>query len=90
MNPRLLIVSINGDNVGVLADRGGFWSFQYAPAWLASPHSFPISPSLSLKEEAWVDAGSQRPVQWFFDNLLPEEQSRVLLAKDAETDINDA
>lgn len=89
MNSRLLIVSINGDNVGVLADRGGFWSFQYAPAWLASPHSFPISPSLSLKEEAWVDAGSQRPVQWFFDNLLPEEQSRVLLAKDAETDIND-
>ena len=37
-----------------------------------------------------LDGASQRPVQWYFDNLLPEEDQRVLLAKDARLDAADA
>ena len=37
-----------------------------------------------------VDSSSNRQVQWYFDNLLPEEGARTLLAKDAKLDIADA
>jgi len=37
-----------------------------------------------------LDGASQRPVQWYFDNLLPEEDQRVLLAGDAKLDAADA
>lgn len=37
-----------------------------------------------------MDGASQRPVQWFFDNLLPEEGARELLAKDASLSTADA
>lgn len=37
-----------------------------------------------------LDGASQRPVQWYFDNLLPEEGQRMLLAGDARLDAADA
>jgi serine/threonine-protein kinase HipA len=37
-----------------------------------------------------LDGASQRPVQWYFDNLLPEEGQRLLLAGDARLDAADA
>lgn len=37
-----------------------------------------------------MDGASQRPVQWYFDNLLPEEGQRTLLAGDAKLDTADA
>jgi len=37
-----------------------------------------------------LDGASQRPVQWYFDNLLPEEGPRALLARDANLDVADA
>src|SRR5690606_9217778 len=40
--------------------------------------------------ELLLDGASQRPVQWYFDNLLPEEGQRVLLAADARLDKADA
>jgi serine/threonine-protein kinase HipA len=64
--------------------------FTYAPAWLADPQAFALSPQLPLSEEPLVDGSSQRPVQWYFDNLLPEEAQRTLLAKDAKLDEADA
>ena len=40
--------------------------------------------------EPLTDAGSLRPVQWYFDNLLPEEAQRTLVARPAGTDPGDA
>ncbi|PKO86340.1 MAG: type II toxin-antitoxin system HipA family toxin [Betaproteobacteria bacterium HGW-Betaproteobacteria-12] len=87
---RQLIASINGQAVGTLCDEGGFWTFQYAADWLANPARYAISPKLPLQSEKIVDSGSLRPVQWFCDNLLPEETARELLARDAALDVDDA
>lgn len=36
-----------------------------------------------------IDNSTERPVQWFFDNLLPEEGMRTALAREARLDAND-
>lgn len=90
MNGRFLRASINQAEVGNLQEVGGLWSFQYADAWLANARGFALSPHLPLAAERLVDGASQRPVQWYFDNLLPEEGQRVLLAGDARLDKADA
>ena len=36
------------------------------------------------------DGGTERPVQWYFDNLLPEEQMREAISKEARIDGDDA
>lgn len=87
---RTLIASINGEFVGRLADEGGYWTFQYAASWLASPIGFPISPAFPLATEKFSDNSTTRNVAWFFDNLLPEEAARAVLAKDAKVTIDDA
>lgn len=90
MTDRLLLAYIDRVPVGTLRDANGIWSFQYAPQWLAASGRFAISPHLPLSEAPLLDAASQRPVQWYFDNLLPEESQRTLLAKDARLDSADA
>ena len=90
MNGRSLRASINQTEVGTLEEVGGLWSFQYAGAWLDNPRRFALSPHLPLATEPLVDGASQRPVQWYFDNLLPEEGQRVLLAGDARLDAADS
>lgn len=90
MNGRSLLASINQTEVGTLREVGGLWSFQYAEAWLSNPLGFALSPHLPLVPEPLLDGASQRPVQWYFDNLLPEEGQRVLLAGDAKLDAADA
>jgi serine/threonine-protein kinase HipA len=37
-----------------------------------------------------VDGGSDRPVQWYFDNLLPEEQMRAVVSREAKVHEDDA
>lgn len=37
-----------------------------------------------------IDGSTDRPVQWYFDNLLPEEALRSVLAKQADVDESDA
>ncbi len=76
--------------MGTLQEVGGLWSFQYAAAWLDNPQGFVLSPHLPLAAEPLLDGASQRPVQWYFDNLLPEEGQRILLAEDAKLDAADA
>ena len=83
MNGRSLRASINGTQVGSLAEDNGVWCFQYAGSWLNAPDRYPLSPSLPLQEASIVDGSTQRPVQWFYDNLLPEEGQRLLLSKSA-------
>jgi len=87
---RLLVVYINDDIVGQLKEHNGLWAFEYAPDWINQPGSFPLTPSLTLQQEPHIDTGTQRPVQWFFDNLLPEEKAREVLAKDYQLDKDDA
>jgi serine/threonine-protein kinase HipA len=76
--------------VGVLRDEGPAWTFSYDPSWIATPDSFDLSPALRRAAGVITDGGSQRPVQWFFDNLLPEEEARTLLAREAHVDHADA
>lgn len=90
MNGRSLRASINQTDVGTLQEVGGLWSFQYTADWLGNPLGFALSPHLPLTAEPLLDGASQRPVQWYFDNLLPEEGQRVLLAGDARLDAADA
>ena len=87
---RTLIASINGAVVGHVRDEGGYWTFQYADSWLNNPAGFPISPALPLALEKFSDTSTLRAVAWFFDNLLPEESAREVLAKDAKVTIDDA
>ncbi|MEX0746074.1 MAG: HipA domain-containing protein [Phycisphaeraceae bacterium] len=90
MNGRSLRASINQTEVGTLQEVAGLWSFRYADAWRNNPQGFALSPHLPLTTESLLDGASLRPVQWYFDNLLPEEGQRVLLAGDAKLDTADA
>ena len=90
MNNRRLRASINEANVGHLEEISGLWSFQYTAEWLNNPNAYALSPHIPLSTERLLDGASQRPVQWYFDNLLPEEGQRVLLASDAKLDAADA
>lgn len=90
MSARQLLVLIDGQTIGSLSEVSGLWSFRYADAWLDHPQRFALSPHLPLQRDALLDGASTRPVQWYFDNLLPEEGQRVLLAGDARIDAADA
>ena len=90
MTGRSLRATINQTTVGTLQEVEGLWSFQYATDWLDNPKRFALSPHLPLTTASLVDGASKRPVQWYFDNLLPEEGQRVLLAGDAKLDAADA
>jgi len=90
MNGRSLCASINQTEIGTLQEVAGLWRFQYAADWLGNPRGFALSPHLPLTAEFLLDGASKRPVQWYFDNRLPEEDQRVLLAGDAKLEAADA
>lgn len=90
MSGRSLHASINQMEVGTLQEVAGLWSFQYGAGWLGNPRGFALSPHLPLTAETLLDGASKRPVQWYFDNLLPEEGQRILLAGDAKMEAADA
>ena len=83
---RELLAWIDDRLVGRLSDDNGVWSFRYADDWAG----FALCPNLPRQRDAIVDGSSHRPVQWYFDNLLPEEGQRQLLASDARLDAGDA
>jgi len=87
---RELRVSIDSDVVGVLSEGDGLWQFTYESAWVDAPMGFDLAPGLPRSKEPIVDAGTLRPVQWFFDNLLPEELLRQALEKEAGLQGDDA
>jgi serine/threonine-protein kinase HipA len=90
MSARQLVVQLDQIPVGLLCENTGIWSFQYAQSWIND--GFALAPGLPLQADEIVDTGSARPVQWFFDNLLPEEAARTLLlsAAPAQTEVFDA
>ncbi len=75
---RRLDVFLDRERVGALHENAGVWSLHYDAAWITG--GFPLAPGLPLQAEI-VDTGSVRPVQWFFDNLLPEEAARSRLVQ---------
>lgn len=81
---------INGEQVGVLEEQNNIWAFRYTPEWIANPEGFDLSPALPRAQVEIVDGGSDRPVQWLFDNLLPEEGARTLMAQDAKVEVANA
>lgn len=87
---RELEIWINQIRVGSLSEHNGLWSLTYSNEWIQHPDSYALAPSLPLQREPIIDGGSVRPVQWYFDNLLPEEGQRALIARAANVTVEDA
>ena len=80
---RELKIYVDQDLVGTLGEDNNIWGLDYDPAWAARDGSFDLSPTLPRKTLRHLDGATLRPVQWYFDNLLPEEELRRVVAKDA-------
>ncbi|MFT7772150.1 HipA domain-containing protein [Roseateles sp.] len=83
MTVRSLQVYIDRTRAGTLSDENNLWVFEYTPEWVAKERSFDLSPALPRHTLRHEDGGTLRPVQWYFDNLLPEELLRQAIAKEA-------
>ena len=86
MASRTLVVWNNHSKIGELREFNNLWQFEYDALW----SEFDLCLQLPRETVLFVDGASTRPVQWFFDNLLPEEGSRELLARGAKIDKADA
>lgn len=84
---RELIVYLDHTLVGKLFEASSLWGFEYDNVWLANGYN--LIPGLSFQAGRQLDGATTRPVQWFFDNLLPEEQARTLLEKDVKVQPGD-
>lgn len=90
MTIRTLDVLVNEQRVGHLREENDLWQFHYTKSWIDAPDGFDLSPRLTRAADRHVDGASNRPVQWYFDNLLPEEALRSILAKEADINADDA
>lgn len=90
MSGRQLDVRVNDHLVGCLREENDLWQFEYDEAWQVSPDGFDLSPALSRQQRVHADGATMRPVQWYFDNLLPEEALRAVIAKEANLEAEDA
>jgi serine/threonine-protein kinase HipA len=80
---RELNIYVDQNLVGTLSEDNNLWVLDYDPAWAARDDSFDLSPALPRTTLRHLDGATLRPVQWYFDNLLPEEELRRVAAKDA-------
>lgn len=87
---RYLDAWLNDRKVGTLSEGDDLWSFRYDPAWMQADDGFDLSPTLSRAQQQHQDGGSHRPVQWYFDNLLPEEMLRDTVSREAHIAGDDA
>lgn len=71
-----LRVLADGQWMGTLEVADGRWSFDYASDWA----TYALSPHFPLTTRHYLDREDRRPVEWFFENLLPEGRLRELLA----------
>jgi len=78
-----LSVWINDRLIGTLRENNDLWAFDYDSAWSTVDDGFDLSPALPRSTLSHIDGASDRPVQWYFDNLLPEEALRTVLATEA-------
>jgi serine/threonine-protein kinase HipA len=78
MAQKTLNIFLGEDLVGRLEqDNSGTTRFEYIQAWLDSPTAVPLSASLPLRPERF----SRNETRPFFAGVLPEEESRRLIAK---------
>lgn len=87
---RSLNVYIDNALVGVLREEEDLWQFEYAPTWMTAPDGYDLAPGLPRAQSAHLDGSTTRPVQWFFDNLLPEETLRQAISTEAKVKGADA
>jgi serine/threonine-protein kinase HipA len=80
---RELKIYVDEIQVGTLGEDNSIWVLDYDPAWAARDDSFDLSPALPRATLRHLDGATLRPVQWYFDNLLPEEELRRVAAADA-------
>lgn len=80
---RSLEVYIDKRRMGELNEGEDIWQFTYDAEWAKAPDSFDLAPGLPRAQLVHVDGGTNRPVQWYFDNLLPEEMLRQAISKEA-------
>ena len=80
---RSLHVYIDQRRIGTLQEGDNLWAFEYDPQWAQAADSFDLSPALARSALRHEDGGTTRPVQWYFDNLLPEELLREAVAREA-------
>jgi len=71
-----LTILADGAPVGIIENENGRWRLRYADSW----HEFPISPHFPIARQTFEDTGDSRPIEWFFENLLPEGRLRELTA----------
>lgn len=90
MSIRSLRVLINGQWIGTLFDERDIWAFQYTDTWCNHASGFPITAAFPLHTSLQRDGATQRPVQWFFDNLLPEEALRTVISQEEGIQAADA
>jgi serine/threonine-protein kinase HipA len=87
---RELVASINGREVGALREHGNLWSFRYAQSWIDAADAYDLAPNLRRADVDIIDGATLRPVQSFFDNLLPEQGAREALSTEARILSSDA
>jgi serine/threonine-protein kinase HipA len=80
---RSLNIYINDDLIGTLIEDNDIWALVYEEPWVLKEGSFDLSPALPRSQLFHRDGATMRPVQWYFDNLLPEEKLREQIALDA-------
>ena len=87
---RSLIVWVNNNIIGQITEDNDIWSFSYEDSWSDNEECFSLSPAINVMQGNITDGSANRPVQWFFDNLLPEEGSREILSREACVDVSDS
>ena len=84
MTPRVGIVRLDGERVGLLEEHEAGTRFTYDAAWLSRADAVPISLTLPLRSEPY----ESRSLHPFFENLLPEgwlleiSTARLKISKD--------
>jgi HipA-like protein len=85
-----LRVLIQGACVGDLRDEGGVWSFCYARKWASDANHCALAAGIPLQRKPIVDSGTIRPVQRYFESLLPDDRTRLSRAELEQMDSVDS
>jgi serine/threonine-protein kinase HipA len=80
---RELQILVDRHRVGLLHEDNNLWVLTYDADWAGWEGGFDLSPALPRSQLQHRDGATVRPVQWYFDNLLPEEELRRIVANDA-------
>lgn len=82
MNHNALNVIQDKRLVGQLGVEDGCWQFTYDDIWLRAEIYAPsLSPTLAKRKQPFVDTAQDKPVQDFFENMLPDGSMRTLMSE---------